>query len=358
LNGGAANASPFAFWGLAGFRGRMPTMQRADPNPGEREFRDRSGRLAFFGAVAILLGGCAILLGLASLALPLASAALPGSGPPADLPGALMGLLTYALIGAAFVWAGAGALRRRRWAPAVMQTLAWTWLLGGLCAIPLALLAVDGALAIAAAQAGELPAGLATLMTVGLLGLLVLAGILLPAVYAWVFRDPWLVETCRRHDPGPDWSARCPRPVLALSLLLWAMAALLLPLALRPLVPLFGVLVGGPAGSLLTLAGAALSALLARGIYRLSPAAWWATSAALLLGGLSSVWTLWSVEPREILAASGLTAAAPAGVEQIGAGLLAVLAWTTLALTVLSLVYMVAIRRHFVAAARDAAPQT
>ena len=35
-------------------------------------------------------------------------------------------------------------------------------------------------------------------------------------------------------------------------------------------------------GNLLTLAGAALSALLARGIYRLSPAAWWATTSASL----------------------------------------------------------------------------
>jgi hypothetical protein len=340
----------------------MRWMQRGDPNTEPRELRDRSGRLAFFGMIAILLGGLALVFGLASLALPLFGGALLGPGsPPPDPAGALMGFLTYAIIGAAFVWAGSGALRRRRWAPVVMQTLAWTWLLFGLCLIPLALLVLDGVLLIAAGQTGELPPGFAIGIKVVVLGAISLAGVLLPATYAWAFRDPALVETCRRHDPRPAWNERCPRSVLALSLLLWAAAALLLPMALRPMVPLFGWPVTGAAGALLTLACAAISALLARGIFRLSRAAWWATTAALLLGGVSTAWTLWRVEPLRLYTATGAPVESLEGMEELLPALFTATAWTTVGLTVLSLVYMLAIRRHFAVpedAARGAAAQT
>ena len=334
-------------------------MLAGDPPADEPVFRDRSGRLAFFGVITIMLGGLAVLLGLASLALPLAVPALYGAAaPPADVPGAVMGLLTYTLIGGALVWAGAGSLRRRRWVPPVMQTLAWTWLLLGLTMIPLLFVVLDDALLLAGSSAGTLPPGVATGLKLALLGVVGLWGLLLPATYIVVFRDPRILETCRRNDPRPDWSERCPQPVLALSLLLWAAAALTVPMALRPVVPLFGLLVTGGWGLLLTLAAAAVSALLARGLFRLSLAAWWSTTALLVLGGVSTALTAWWVDPLELYAAAGYPEDQLPGLEGLGSGMGLVVAWGTLALTALSMVYMVAIRRHFVAVRRGGGTQT
>lgn len=330
-------------------------MLAGEPREDDPGVRDRSGRLAFFGVITIMFGGLAALFGLASLVLPFAATAMLGDGaPPADPAGAVMGFLTYTLIGAAMVWAGTGSLRRRRWAPPVMQTLAWTWLLLGLILIPLLFVVLDDAMLLAASSTGPLPPGVATGLKLVLLGAVGLFGVLVPGIYILAFRDPRMLQTCRRHDPSPDWSERCPRPVLALSLLLWATAALTAPLALRPIVPLFGKLVTGGWGLMLTLAGAGVSAWLARGIYRLSMAAWWATTALMLVGGLSTALTAWQIDPVELYAASGIPPDQLAGVEGLGSNLLVAGAWGTLALTALSLVYMLAIRRHFRTAGDEA----
>jgi len=334
-------------------------MLAGDPCYGDPGYRDRSGRLAFFGVITIMFGGITALLSLASLALPFAGTALlGGDAPPADIPGAVMSFLTYAMIGAALVWAGAGSLRRKRWAPAVMQTLAWTWLLLGLTLIPLIFVVVDDALLVAAANSGPLPPGVATGLKLLLLGAVGLGGVLLPSIYVLVFRDPHILATCLRHDRSPDWSTRCPRPVLALSMLLWATAALMVPMALRPIVPLFGALVTGGWGLLLTLAAAGVSAYLARGIFRLSLVAWWGTTALLLIGGFSTALTSWRIDPLEVYAASGIPDEQLVGLEGLGSGLLAAGVWGTLALTVLSMVFMLAIRRHFTASRPGDTAQT
>ena len=94
----------------------------------ERAFRDRSDRLVLFGLLTILLGGGALLFGLANLALPFVEKLLPAAaGLGSDLRSALMGFLTYAMIGGTLIWAGVGTVRKRRWVRPVMLTLAWTW---------------------------------------------------------------------------------------------------------------------------------------------------------------------------------------------------------------------------------------
>jgi hypothetical protein len=316
-------------------------MVACNTPPDDPAYRDRSGRLAVFGLVTVLLGGASIMLGLLNLALPFTERVLPAQSPPAyDARTLLIGFFTDLLIGALLVWAGVGALRKRRWAPPVMLTIAWTWLIGGVFLLLILIFTLDELLTIGG---GPLAPEIASIVQATILVFTVLAGVLLPAIYILVFRDEAILRTCERHDPHPSWAESCPQSVLGLSLVLWAAAALLVPLSLRPSVPLFGVLVTGWPGAALMLLGAAVSAWLARGVYRRSPTAWWATTVLLVLLGVSATATLQVLDAAAFYEAAGI----PVEPGSAGAGWKPVYVWSSVVMTVLSVVYMLAVRPHF-----------
>ena len=325
-------------------------MVAKDLSPRPPAFRDRSARLAVCGLLTVLLGGAALLFAVVNLAPAFMGRLLPGlPAPDTDLRTALMGFLTYVLIGGILIWAGVGSLRNRRWTRPVMLTLAWTWLILGLLSIALVAVLLDDLLHLAS-SAQPLPPEVVVVVKTVVFGMLAVGGLLLPALFIVVYRDEQVQLTCARHDPRPAWTERCPSSVLGLSLLLWAAAGLLLPMVLRPAVPLFGVLVTGWGGALLLLLGAALSAWLARQIYRLSSAAWWITTLLLVLAGLSVAVTFQVVEPNEYYRAMGYPDAAARGLPAPGPFWKLATVWSSVALTVGSVIYMVAVRKHFGAA--------
>lgn len=283
-----------------------------------------------------------ILLGLLQLAL----AFFPGAETlPVDRLSSLMGFVAYGLLGVAFIWIGGGSVLKRRWAPPLMLILAWTWLLGGLIALLLVPGLVGGVLAGFDAQG--LADGFARVVTFFSVGMAAIFGVLLPALFVAVYSDRNLRMTCQANDPTPDWTARCPVPVLGLSVGLGAFALLTLPLMLRPAVPLFGILVTGWPGASLMLLGAAACGWLARETYRLRRAGWWGTLLLLLLVGLSTLITFQRVEPIELYRELGYPQEL---IEVLGRSMAfgrAAVSWGTAVLTLLSLAYMATVRKHF-----------
>jgi hypothetical protein len=277
--------------------------------------------------LAILAGVGWFLLGLLSLVVPYS-----------DLRSATMGFAVDGLVGAAFVWAGVGSLRRRRWARSIMLILAWTWLLGGAFALVLVPGLIDGVLPPSSA-------GIATVVRLVAVGIVGFGGVLLPAVFVWAYRDPDVQRTCERDDPTPAWTERCPTPVLGLSVALAALAALALPMLARPVVPLFGLILVGWAGALVLVAGALASAWLARECYRLTASGWWGSTILLAAVGASTAMTLLRVDPLELYRRMGYTAQQAELLGGAASGPL--LAWITALLTLLSVGYMVVIYRHF-----------
>jgi hypothetical protein len=323
-------------------------MAGNDASPDRPVLQDRSGRLVFFGLLAVALGGCVLLVGVANLALPILARALPqGAALASDWRSTLIGFLTYAMIGGILVWAGAGSARRRRWTPPVMLTLAWTWLILGLFLIAIAAGMLEDLLVLAGPPGEPPPPELLAVVKTVVLGILALGGLLLPAIYIWVYRDEQLLRTCERHDPRPAWTEGLPASVLGLSLVLWAAAALMLPLAVRPAVPLFGLLVTGWPGALILLGGAVGLAALARAIYRRSMAAWWATTLLLVALGASVALTFHVVESAVFLREMGLPEEYLGELPTLESGLRLVHVWGSLALTVISVAYMLAIRGSF-----------
>jgi hypothetical protein len=303
-------------------------------------FKDRSARLTLCGALSILAGGGCVAFGLLHLLFLLGGGRLPGTeSMPVDSRSYVMGALLYGLLGAAFIWVGAGSVRKRRWARPMMLALAWTWLLGGACVLFLLPGMLDAVLG-----APVTDVTVTRLVKIVLMVGTALFGVVVPALFVWTYNDRHLRLTCEAHDPQPDWTERCPPAVLGLSVGLGACGVIVVLMALRPVVPLFGRLATGWTGVLSLLVGAGICLWLARETYALRMRGWWLTTAFLVLVGASTWLTLERVAPSELFRAMGYpedTLASPPAAFSSAA------AWLTAAFTVLTLVYMGAIRKHF-----------
>jgi hypothetical protein len=132
--------------------------------------------------------------------------------------------------------------------------------------------------------------------------------------------------------------------VLGLSLGLGACGILALLTAVRPAVPLFGTLLTGVPAVVSLLAGAALCLWLARETYTLRMRGWWLATAFLVLVGVSTWLTLVRVQPTELFRAMGYP---EDWLESAPSGFGAAATWLTAVLTVLTVVYMGGIRKHF-----------
>jgi len=306
-------------------------------------FKDRSARLALFGLLAILAGCFSVLLGLLHLLL-LAAGGIPGAESiPLDARASAMGVVLYGLLGGAFIWVGAGSMRKRRWARPLMLTLSWTWLLGGTAILLLLPGMLDVVLLGGSPGMPAMDPTLISLVKLLGLGLTAVFGVVVPAVFVWTYNDRNLRLTCEAEHPSPDWTERCPPSALGLSVGLGACGVLALPMALRPAVPLFGMLSTGWPGALLLIAGGCACLWLAREVYALTMRGWWATTIFLFLIGLSTWLTLRVSDPDELFRALGYPDDSPTP----GDAFVAVNSWLTVAVTLLTLVYMGAIRKHF-----------
>lgn len=309
--------------------------------------RDCSRRLALFGSLALLVGLGSFLFALLHLILPL----LPVSSLEDDAAGGpralLMGFLVFALIGALFVWAGVGSLRRRRWVQPTMLVIAWTWLIAGAIGLLTVYGMLDDLVILATAEMPELPPEIFTAVEVIVLGLGCIAGVILPAAFVLAYRDDDVRRTCEAHDPSPTWTDRCPVPVLGLSVGLGLAAMLFLPTALVPVAPVFGSLWTGWKGALAIVVFAGLAGWMAVETYRLRWRGWWGTTSLLVVAGVSVVTTFLRVEPVELYRSMGYSERHLSRLDGAGDWSRQLIVWGTIALSLLSVLYMLAVRKHF-----------
>jgi hypothetical protein len=322
------------------------TAARAPAPVSAPPFPDRSRRLILLGSLVVLLGAGLLALGAAQLLLTRTLAAHLDS--PAAEPGAVLaGSLSLALAGAILVWTGVGSIRRRRWVPPVMRMLGWIWLVSGVfgCAVVAAL--VDDLLALASRGMADLPPEVALVVKAVLLVGAVAGGVALPAAILLGYRGSSVRATCERYDPAPGWADACPERVLGLALGLGLAAAMLVPMAARPVVPWFGVLLDGWRGTAATLTLAALCAALAFAVYRRLPGAWPVTTATIVLFGVSCVATFHNVGPAELYRHLGYTETSLREIGPAGTLWEAALVWGAVVVTLLSVAFMLTVRRHF-----------
>lgn len=311
----------------------------------EGAYRDRGVRLRLFGLLTILAGIGAVLLGLSHFALPLLADSIPDFRITASQ--IATGVITFVAIGVVLVACGTGSIRERRWVRPAMLTVGWTWLFVGLATLGFVVTNLDDLTILAGSELADRPPEIETLIRWILLLPCAGFGIVMPLLILWAYNHKDVLATCRARHPDPDWSDRCPSTVLVLALALGFAGLLSLPMALRPLLPWFGDLRTGVAGSALTLLSGAGFVWIGWALFRLKPSAWWATGISTILVAASTVWTLLET-PRaawyraldyperqiELLLTSGEPPKWP--------GIVA-----TLVLTFVTLVYLASIRKHF-----------
>ncbi len=293
----------------------------------------------------MLAGIGSMLLGLSHFGLPLLAATIPDFRLSATQ--IAIGVITFFAIGIVLVACGLGSLRERRWARPAMLTVGWSWLFVGIATVGFVLTNLEDLTILAGSGMADQPPEIGTLIRWILLLPSFGFGLVAPLAILWAYADRDVLATCRMRHPEPDWSDRCPSTVLVLALALGFAGLLSFPLALRPVVPWFGGLSTGPGGSVVTLATGLFFVWLGWALFRLKRAAWWATGASALVIGISVTWTLTRTEraawyraldyPQkqiDLLLASGEPPKWP-GVT------------ATIVFTLLTLVYLVSIRKHF-----------
>jgi hypothetical protein len=265
------------------------------PKDLERTHRDRSGALVAAGLVVVIVGlGCAALVPLTILASVLSYG---GVEPRSTIAVSAF----YAVVAAAFVWLGVGAVRARRWARDLMLSVSRIWLLTGTCTLLLGALVLPGLVRASVAPAGLPPAVATTAVVVILVGV-ALSQVLLPAALLLFFRSPEVAATCRARSPEPQFTDSCPERVLTLTVV-WALtgASVLVVPAYDFAFPFFGCLLQGAAGALPWALVLAACGALAWGSCRRAPWAWWAGIAATVAAALATVLTTLAVGPERLV---------------------------------------------------------
>lgn len=311
----------------------------------EGAYRDRGVRLRLFGLLTILAGIGAVLLGLLHFALPLLADSIPDFRITTSQ--IATGATTFVAIGVVLVACGTGSIRERRWVQPVMLTVGWTWLFVGLATLGFVLTNLDDLTILAGSGLADRPPEIETLIRWTLLLPSAGFGVVIPLLTLWAYHDKDVLATCQARHPDPDWSDRCPSRVLVLALALGFAGLLSLPMAMRPVLPWFGDLRTGVAGSVATLLSGGIFVWIGWALFRLKPSAWWATGISTIVVAVSTVWTLFET-PRatwyraldypekqiELLLRSGEPSKWP--------GIVA-----ALVLTIVTLLYLASIRKHF-----------
>jgi hypothetical protein len=131
--------------------------------------------------------------------------------------------------------------------------------------------------------------------------------IVVPGVLVIFYRSPHVLATCQARNPSPSWTDACPLPVLAMSLWLGvgAVGALAMPLSTHGVLPVFGKVLSGLAGSLCCVALAFLWGYCAWAVYRLRSAGWWIVLISFCLASVSAWMTFRHLDLAELYRVMG-----------------------------------------------------
>ena len=280
-------------------------MSNPDAVPSLSDFRDRRTGLIVFGVLLIVVGCLDALMALLLLAGPLA---MPGVGAaPTNDRVMVPGALTYGALAGMFVWLGVGSVLARRWAPPLILTVAWLWLVAGVFGTAFTAVLLPS-LIDAASQGGPLPDGFETVIMTMTLGIVTVVMVALPSAVILFYRGRDVQATCDARDPVPRWTDGRPLSLIGLSISLALMAASLLPAVLfyHGVAPVFGVVISGIPGVVLNLMLMAGLASCAWGLLRGEVRAWWVAVISMTVASASAAVTFARVEPGVMFRMMGI----------------------------------------------------
>src|SRR5689334_20132711 len=123
----------------------------------------------------------------------------------------------YGLIAIGFIWLGAGSIKARRWARALLLIVSWGWMVGGFIGV-IAFLLIMPQIIAGITEGQAIPPVARALMILIPSAIFFCAFILLPLGLVLFYSSPHVKATCEAHDPVERWTDRAPLPIVAASL--------------------------------------------------------------------------------------------------------------------------------------------
>jgi hypothetical protein len=193
-----------------------------------------------------------------------------------------------------------------------------------------------------------MPAGAMVVMQVVMFATVLVIYILVPGIFVLFYQSKHVWATCQARDPKIRWTDKAPLPVIALSLCL-AFGAAYMPTmaAYNFTIPLFGKMIQGMPGAAVCLAMSLINAILAYQLYKLRPAAWWATLIFFGLGSLSSLVTFSRIHMVDLYKAMNMPEKQLEMMRPMLPLMERMIPWGTAASMGAALVYLLWIRRYF-----------
>ncbi|HYV85914.1 MAG TPA: hypothetical protein VFB49_08400 [Patescibacteria group bacterium] len=311
----------------------------------------RRGLLSLFGLIEILVGAaCFGLLCVMSVIWLFAGRLPPEQRPILETSNLVLSVLLYAGAAGFFVVMGLGTIYARRWARAIMLIVSWPWLLN-MVALLIFLAVILRPMLARLEGSPDTPfptgAGITPAMMVAIpFGLCVLLA-LLPLSFIIFYTRPGVRRTFDTADRRPCWTDGRPLSVLALALVTWAGAAACLAGTFYGAFALFGWMLTGAPAVAASLVAAGLCVWLGLGLYRMTPAGWWANLGFALLLHLSWWMSLSRLGVEGILGSAQIDSERTQALRQ--AGLLALFgsSWLVLLSAVIWIAVLVGLKRHF-----------
>lgn len=207
----------------------------------------------------------------------------------------------YAAISVWLITVGLGSINMKRWARALSLIVAWTGLIIGANAIIAMVLFMPDFFQLMDSKEG-IPPNVQGIVAVITMIMMACVYVIFPGVMVLLYSGKRVKQACEYYNPQPSWADSRPLPVLAACFLFFFQAFGMLPMMffLKGF-PLFGLVIGGPAGILLVGLTVLLLLVIALGLYRLRLEAWWgAIIATLFLFGSFTV-TFFRMDSLELM---------------------------------------------------------
>jgi hypothetical protein len=260
------------------------------------DFKDRRAWMMVFGIVQILCGLLAgLMIPLMILGQVMAARVTQDAAPLRQM---VAGVAFYGVVAVGLIWVGTGSCLARRWGRALSLVVAWSWLLMGVITLGFMAVLLPTVLRASAQQGQAMPEMVQKIVLGVAFVVTAVMGVVVPTILVLFYRSQHVKATSEARDPVPRWTDASPLPVLGLSLWLGlgALVLLLMPVSANGVLPVFGRLVSGPVGWLISVLLAAMLAYLAVAMYRLKPISWWLAVALMVVGAASAVVTFSRVD--------------------------------------------------------------
>lgn len=324
---------------------------------------DRRTGLIVFGIVALVIGGLSACLAMFTplmLAMSGALSQAPGANVHAhnagfDARSVLSAVVVYGVVAAAFIAGGIGSIRTRRWARPLMLSVGWTWLLVGVFAMVMMAALLPSMQDIMSASGGAAtPPGFARTFMWIMLAISFILYIVLPGVFIFFYSGPHVRATLEHYDPVPGWSDRAPVSVFTLSVVLAVTALFTLSMITYGIFPLFGTMLTGPAAIGTNLATSGIFLLAGYLVFRLRMSGWWLSMAISILLPLAMIVTMRRIGIIALYEQMGMP---PEQIDIVRDNALVrgpLIPVATAVLGVAGVVYLLAVRKFFLAPAGSA----